>query len=96
MFHSFFQKIRLDRRRLFDALRFAKFFDAPSRAVERLLGCLRDLASESLDGFDRRGQSLERDIIGRSIDALASGFGLRAGSAILTPDELKLCIKPLS
>jgi hypothetical protein len=65
MFHSFFQKIRLDRRRLFDALRFAKFFDAPTRAVERLLGRLRDLASESLDGFDCRGHSLDHTIDAR-------------------------------
>ena len=29
---------------------------------------LRDLASESLDGFDCRGHSVDRDIIGRAFD----------------------------
>jgi hypothetical protein len=49
-----FQKIRLDRSSLFDAMRFAKLFDVLIRADKRLSGHLRDLASESLDGFDCR------------------------------------------
>jgi hypothetical protein len=49
-------------------------FDVPIRADKRLPGHLRDLASESLDGFDCRGHSLDRDIIGRAINASVSGF----------------------
>jgi hypothetical protein len=35
---------------------------------------LRDLASESLDGFACRGHSLDRDIIGRALNASVGGF----------------------
>jgi hypothetical protein len=48
MFHGLFQKIRLDRGRLFHAIRFAKLFDVLIRADKRLPGHLRDLASEGL------------------------------------------------
>jgi hypothetical protein len=43
MFHGLFQKIRLDRRSLFHAIRFAKPFDVLIRADKRLPGHLRDL-----------------------------------------------------
>ncbi len=35
---------------------------------------LRDLASESLDGFDCPGHSPDRDIIGRTFNASVGGF----------------------
>lgn len=54
MVHGRFQKIRLDRRSLFHAMRVAKLFDGLIRADKRLPGHLRDLASETLDGFDCR------------------------------------------
>jgi len=74
MFHRLLQKIRLDRRSLFHAMRFAKLFDVPIRADKRLPGHLRDLASESLDGFDCRGHSLDRDIVGGAFNASVGGF----------------------
>lgn len=76
MFHGFFQEFLVNRRRLFYAARFAQLFDAQSRAVERLLGHLRDLPSESLDGVDLPSHFLGRAIIGRAIAARAGGFEL--------------------
>jgi hypothetical protein len=53
MFHRLFQNIRLDRRSLFHAMRFAKLSMCLC-AVKRLPGHLRDLAGESLDGSTAR------------------------------------------
>jgi hypothetical protein len=66
------------RRSLFEAIRSAKVFDVLSCADKRFLGHLRGLASESLDRFDCRGHSLERDMIYRIIDVSVGGIFLRA------------------
>jgi hypothetical protein len=55
MVERLFHEIPLDRRNLFLAMRFAKLFDVLIRTDKRLAGHLRDLANESLDGFDGRG-----------------------------------------
>jgi hypothetical protein len=56
-----------------DSFRKSKLFDVPIRADKRLPGHFRDLASESLDGFDRRGHCLDRDIVGRALNASGAG-----------------------
>lgn len=55
----------------------------------QLVPTYRDLASESLDGFDGRGHSLDRDVIDRAINGSAGGFGLRVPSASLTIEALQ-------
>src|ERR1700730_5716232 len=102
MFQRLFREIHLDRRNLFHAMRFAKPFDVPSRAVKRLPGHSRGLASESLDGFGCRGHFIDRDIIdlaitdGGDIDASVGGVCLRSAEPFFPSDDMKHCVKPLS
>jgi hypothetical protein len=78
MFHRLFQNIRLDRRSLFHAMRFAKLSTCQFVRSSACPDICAISPSESLDGFDRQGHSLDRDIIGRAFDASDGGFGLRA------------------
>jgi hypothetical protein len=76
MFQRLFHEIRLDRRNLLLAMRFAKPFDVPGRALKRLPRHLRDRERKSEDGGGCRGHFGDRAIIDpamidRAIDASA-------------------------